>query len=187
MMKHVLIVPVLLILAVPSYCQITSLYTDLAESKCRTLESSSDEGGSYLGICPGVAGYRLEVTEGDLRQTLSVISPNKKKHELRLSNVSGAFSNLGPRAEWRMNGKVPTALIFRFNANENPEDPSKIKSYLVVAKITKHEICVTDAVPPGPLQSTEARRFANNAATRPCKFSKLSSSIIHSKSCAVLK
>jgi hypothetical protein len=102
-----------------------------------------DEGGSYRGICPGVAGYRLEVTEGDLRQTLNVITPNKKKYELDLSNVSGAFSNLGPRAEWRMNGKVPAALIFRFNANENPEDPSKVTSYLIVAKITKNEICVT--------------------------------------------
>src|SRR6186713_2499402 len=117
MMKHLLIISGLLMFAVPAHSQITSIYTDLAEKKCRTIESTSDEGGSYRGICPGVAGYSLEVTEGDLRQTLNVITPNKKKHELNLSNVSGAFSNLGPRAEWRMNGKTPTALIFRFNAN----------------------------------------------------------------------
>jgi len=171
MMKHLLIISGLLMFAVPAHSQITSLYTDLAEKKCRTLLSTSDEGGSYRGICPGVAGYRLEVTEGDLRQTLNVMAPNKKKYELDLSKVSGAFSNLGPRAEWRMKGKVPTALIVRFNANENPEDPSKVTSYLVVAKITKNEICVTDSVAPGKFQNTEARRFANNAATRPCKFS----------------
>jgi hypothetical protein len=170
MRRHLFIVTGVLTLAVSSYAQVTSLYTDLAEKKCRTIESTSDEGGSYRGLCPGVAGYKLEVTEGDLRQTLNVIAPNKKKHELDLANVSGGFSSLGPRAEWRMNGKVPTALIFRFNASENPEDSSKITSYLVVAKITKNEICVTDAVAPGKFQNTEARRFANSAATKPCKF-----------------
>ena len=169
-MKQLLIVSAFLMFAMPAYSQIASLYTDLAESKCRTLESTSDEGGSYRGICRGLAGYKLEVTEGDLRQSLNVIAPNKKKFELDLQNVSGAFSSLGPRAEWRLNGKVPTALIFRFNANENPQDPTKITSYLVVAKITKNEICVTDAVAPGRLQNTEARRFANSAPTRPCKF-----------------
>jgi hypothetical protein len=170
-MKHLFIVSALLMFAVPAHSQIASLYTDLTESKCKTLESTSDEGGSYRGICPGVAGYKLEVTEGDLRQSLAVIAPNKKKYDLSLFNVSGAFSSLGSRAEWRMNGKVPTALIFRFNANANPNDPSKITSYLVVAKITKNEICVTDSVAPGKFQNTEARRFANNAQTRPCKFS----------------
>ena len=171
MLKHVCIVSAILTFTVSAHSQITSLYTNLAEKKCRTIESTSDEGGSYRGICPGVGGYKLEVTEGDLRQSLNVIAPNKKKHELDLANVSGAFSSLGPRAEWRMNGKVPTALIFRFNANADPNDPAKITSYLVVAKITKNQICVTDAVAPGKYQNTEARRFANSAATRPCKFS----------------
>ena len=170
MVKHLLMVPVLLMLALPAYCQITSIYSDLTESKCRALESSSDEGGSYRGICPGVAGYKLEVTEGDLRQSLNVIAPNKKKYELNLSNISGAFSNVGPRAEWRMKGKVPTALILRFNANADPNDPSKVTSFLVIAKVTRSQICVTDVVRPGPLQNTEARRFANHAAARPCKF-----------------
>jgi len=171
MKKVLLLISIPLMFVVSAYSQVTSVYTDLAEKRCRTIESTSDEGGSYRGICPGVAGYKLEVTEGDLRQTLNVITPNKKKHELNLSNVSGAFSNLGPRAEWRMNGKTPTALIFRFNANENPEDSSRVTSYLVVAKITKNDVCVTDVVAPGSLQNTEARRFANSSTSRPCKFS----------------
>ena len=171
MLKSLIIVSAILTFTALAHSQVTSLYTDLAEKKCRTIESSSDEGGSYRGICPGVAGYKLEVTEGDLRQSLTVIAPNKRKHELSLSNVSGAFSNLGPRAEWRMNGKTPTALIFRFNANEDPDDPSKVTSYLVVAKLTNSRICVTDAVAPGRFQNTEARQFANNAVSRPCKFS----------------
>ena len=170
MLRSLIIVSVILTFTVSAHSQVTSLYTNLAEKKCRTIESTSAEGGSYRGICPGIGGYKLEVTEGDLRQSLTVVAPNKRKHQLNLSNVSGAFSNLGPRAEWRMNGKKPTALIFRFNANEDPDDPSKVTSYLVVAKLTKNQICVTDAVAPGRFQNTEARRFANRSATRPCKF-----------------
>jgi len=137
-----------------------------------TVESTSEGTGWYRGRCPGLAGHTLEVTEGDLRQSIDVIAPNKRKYELDLMNVSGAFSSVGPRAEWRMSGRVPSALIFRFNANENPEDPSKVTSYLVIAKITKNEICVTDVVAPAANQNTEARRLANNAPTKPCKFSK---------------
>jgi hypothetical protein len=177
MLKSLLFVSAMLTLTLSSYSQITSLYTDLAEKRCRTIESNPDEGGWYRGICPGVAGYKLEVIEGDLRQTLNVITPNKKKHNLDLVNVSGRFSSLGPRAEWRMNGKTPTALIFRFNASTDPDDGSKTASHVVVAKITRDAICITDVIAPGKLQNTEARRSANNATSRPCKYPKLNNII----------
>jgi hypothetical protein len=169
-MKTIATFSILVLTACTAHSQVTSLYTDLAEKKCRTILSTSAEGGSYRGICPGVAGYRLEVIEGDLRQTLNVIAPNKKKHELDLQNVSGAFSSVGPRAEWRMNGRKPTALIFRFDASIDPNDGSRTASHLVVAKITSAAICITDVIAPGKFQNTEARRAANTASTRPCKF-----------------
>jgi hypothetical protein len=150
--------------------QITSVYTDLTEKKCKTLESKSDEGGSYLGECPGVAGYKLQVLEGDLRQSINVVDPKGKKTELNLWNVSGGFSSLGEQAEWRMNGKTPIAIIVRFNVSENPEDSSKITSYLVVVKITKDSICVTDALKPTRSHNFEARRSADKSATRSCRF-----------------
>src|SRR5688572_29554531 len=78
-----------------SYGQNTSVYTDLADTRCKTIESTADEGGSYRGICPGVGGYKLEVIEGDLRQSINVIAKNGKKHELNLWNVSGGgFSSV---------------------------------------------------------------------------------------------
>jgi hypothetical protein len=172
MIKHVLAVLAFLTFGVPAYSQRTSQYTSLDESKCKTLELNEKEGGWYRGVCRGVAGYQLEVLEGDLRQTLNVIAPTKQKYWLDLQNITYSFSSLGPRAEWRMNGKVPTAIIFRFNPDKIPEDPSKPTSYLIVAKITKKEICITDTVGPGQYQNTEARRFADTAATKPCKFQK---------------
>jgi hypothetical protein len=120
-----------------------------------------------------VAGYGLLVSEGDLRQNITVITPQGKQHSLELwSVVSSAFSSLGPKAEWRMRKaktkSVPIALIVRYNASENPEKPDKTTSYLVVTKITPTEICVTDRISPGPKANEDARRLADESATKPC-------------------
>lgn len=150
-----------------------SMYTSLAEKQCRKLKSAEDGDDGYEGRCRGVAGYALLLSEGDLRQNITVITPKGAKHSLELWDViSGGFSNVGPKAEWRMamqNGKLsPVALIVRYNANEDPEHPTKQNSYLAVSKITATEICVTDKILPGPKANEDARRAADTAATKPC-------------------
>ncbi len=147
-------------------------YTSLETKNCKALKSGAED--SYAGRCKGVAGYQLELLEGDLRQSLNIINPAKKKTELNLwHSVSGGFSTIGDKAEWRLenDGKkdIPRALIVRFNASENPEDSTKITSYLVVIKITAGEICVTDIVKPKAKQNEEARSLSDTAAHRPCK------------------
>ncbi len=148
----------------------SSAYTSLEEKQCRTIKSADSD---YEGRCRGVAGYALLVTEGDLRQNVTVITPQGAKHSLDLWEViSGAFSSVGPKAEWRMakqNGKLlPVALIVRYNASEDPAQPNKLSSYLAVTKITPTEICVTDKISPGPTANEDARRAADSAATKPC-------------------
>lgn len=150
--------------------QNTSLYTKLEGKGCKTLESNPNEGGSFLAECRGAAGYKLQVLEGDLRQSINVIDPFGRKTELHLWNVSGGFSSLGQQAEWRMSGKAPVALIVRFNVSEDPEDSAKTTSYLVVAKLTKDAVCVTEALKPTRSHNFEARKAADRSATRPCRF-----------------
>ncbi len=152
---------------------IRSVYTNLGEKQCRTIKSSAEEAGEYLGRCPGIAGYSLLVAEGDLRQNITVVTPKKTEHSLDLwSVVSPAFSSLGPKAEWRVttqkNKVVPVALIVRYNASENSENPDKTTSYLAVIKITSSDICVTDKVSPNPKANEDARRLADQSATKPC-------------------
>ncbi len=167
-------------LAINTFAQepkITSIYTSLADKKCKTLESSAEDAGSYRGLCPGTAGFKLELLEGDLRQTINVIAPNRKKFELNLwTNVSSAFSSVGDKAEWRVvtkKGKVtPVALIVRFNASENTEKPDQTTSYLVVSKITASEICVTDIVKNGADANSKARELAEGATKKSCRTSK---------------
>lgn len=82
--------------------KIQSVYTNLDEKNCKTLESSTEGTGWYRGECKGIGGYKLHVTEGDIRQSIDVIAPNKNKYELDfIGHVSGGFSSVGAKAEWR--------------------------------------------------------------------------------------
>lgn len=149
-----------------------SVYTNLDGRGCRTLESVSSGTGYYRGECSGVAGYKLQVEEGDIRQNITVITPRGKKHSLELWNVVGSsFSFVGKKAEWRMQksgGKfVPVALIVRYNLS-NPDDSGKSTSFLTVSKITSDKICVTHKIPPSANANEEARRAADTAANQPC-------------------
>lgn len=149
-----------------------SVYTNLGEKSCRTIRADSSEAGSYVGICGGVGGYKLQVEEGDLRQNIQVITPAGQKHSLDLWTVVGSnFSSLGEKAEWRVRtqrGKVvPVALIVRYNLS-SPEDSTKITSYLAVAKITAAKICVTEKIAPGAGANVAARAAADKSADKPC-------------------
>ena len=154
-----------------SVAQNRSVYTPLEERQCRTIKVETTGAGDYEGRCRGVAGYSLTLLEGDLRQNIIVNTPKGAKHSLELWDViSGGFSSVGPKAEWRVtskNGK-PIALIIRYNASENPDNPDKRTSYLAVAKITPTEICITDKISPSANANTEARRAADSAANKPC-------------------
>ncbi|HEV2913095.1 MAG TPA: hypothetical protein VGX92_07255 [Pyrinomonadaceae bacterium] len=150
----------------------TSIYTDIAGNKCRTIKVIR-ETGEAVQRCPGVAGYKLEVEDGDARMSISVVAPNGKKSELSYWHViTQSFSSLGDKAEWRVRrvrGKVvPVALIVRVHANEDSSNPEKTTSYLAVAKITPRKTCVTDKIAPGAEANEEARRAADSAARKPC-------------------
>jgi hypothetical protein len=146
---------------------INSVYTSLSD--CRLIEVDEEEAGGSTSRCPGVAGYALKVMEGDLRMSINIITPDGKEHELNYwSVITHGFSSLGPRAEWRMQGKRPIALIVRVNVSENPEYPERTTSYLAVAKITPAEKCVTDRIGPVPDANTAARAAADRSAGRTC-------------------
>lgn len=147
-----------------------SVYTPLGEKQCRPIKSAEAGDDGYEARCRGTAGYTLLLSEGDLRQNITVITPQGKQHSLDLwTVVSGGFSSLGPKAEWRIDkASAPVALILRYNASEDPDKPDKRTSYLAVTKITPKEICVTDKISPGPTANEDARRAADASSTKPC-------------------
>ena len=150
------------------HAQNKSVYTSLSVKACKELKAAEGEGTEYQGDCPGIAGYKLRLLEGDLRQSIDVIAPSKKTYQLKFWNISGGFSYVGDQAEWRVKGKSPVAIIVRFNVSEDPEKTDRRTSYLVIAKITKNEICVTDVLKPTRSHNFEARRAADRSAVSPC-------------------
>jgi hypothetical protein len=149
-----------------------SVYTSLGASGCKTI-STHEEGAQSTQRCAGVGGYGLLVEDFDSRMDVTVVAPGGKKYDLKYGEViTTGFSGVGERAEWRVRrqGKrvVPVALIVRLNASEDGAHPEKTTSYLVVARITPGQICVTDRIAPAANANEEARRAADTAASRPC-------------------
>ena len=158
---------VAVLFAVPA--PITYQYTDISDRACRKLTVLPAEEDSATFACPGVAGYRLVLEVGDLRENLRVVGPDRRDHDLELwTIVAQGFSGLGRTAEWRLTKGRPFAIIVRYNVSENPDDSSVLTSYLVVARLSTTSTCVTHKVGPGPNQNAQARRFADASAKARC-------------------
>ena len=159
---------VLITMSVFVPAQNKSVYTSTSDKICKQQKVADDYGGDYVGICPGVGGYKLELIEGDLRQTLIVITPAKKRHDLDFTHFYSSFSAIDRKVEWRVKRGVPVALIARYNVAD-PENSERRTSYLMVVKITKSLSCVTDVVLPGSKQNEMARKLADASSTKACK------------------
>lgn len=147
--------------------QETGSYTSVDPAVCRLIEQNVEDGGWSRHACRGVGGYKLEISESDLRQDVVVIAPGGARSELDLSSVvaKGAFNRLGKTAEWRGPAARPTALIVRLNVARGAEPTQPDISNLVVARLAPLA-CVVAVVPPGPDQNTAARRVADGASMR---------------------
>ncbi|HEX8921539.1 MAG TPA: hypothetical protein VF766_08665 [Pyrinomonadaceae bacterium] len=174
MRYSVLLMFMLLISAAKASAQaVQSVYTDLSGKTCKTLEEDAESAGYSLEQCQGIAGYKLQVTSQDDRQTVTVVKADNSKHELNLWTLGGAgFSSLRGKAEWRVKREnrriVPIALIVRIDVVTDSSHPEKTTSYLSVSKITPQRICLIEAIRPGPNANVEARRLADNSASKPC-------------------
>ncbi len=147
---------------------VRSVYSSLDTARCRLL-SRHEETGATLHRCRGVAGYALQVADDDARMSVNVVAPGGRVHPLSYwGTITHNFSSLGPRAEWRMRGERPIALIVRVNANEDSANPERTTSYLAVAKVSARGSCVTDRIAPGANANELARRAADRSAGRPC-------------------
>ena len=146
-----------------------SAYTSLDD--CPVLRSNPDEGGFYESECPGEAGYKLRVTESDLRQTVAVVAPDGASHGLHLASVSGGgFSELGDTVEWRGSRQggvfVPDALVLRHEVVTDPEGEREV-SYLVAVRLAGTP-CAIARIAPGPGQNEKARAAADAGADAHC-------------------
>ena len=166
-MRSIFLLTACLLLAGMTVAQNKSIYTSTKTKDCKTIESNPNEGGSYEGECKGVGGYKVRLLEGDIRQSLNIMTPARKRFELKFWAFYGGFSTVSEKIEWRTKRGVPVALIARYNVAD-AEDSKKNTSYLMVSKIGKTMSCVTDVVEPSPKQNEEARALADTASKKLC-------------------
>ena len=147
-----------------------SQYSSLKAEDC-TLVASFTEGSGADYDCAGAGEVDLRLRDFDARMTLDVLYPELNEQPLDFGTVvSGAFNDLGEKAEWRFPAGVehPTALIVRFNAYEFPDQPDRTNSYLVVARLAPEGSCVVAKIPPGAQQNEKARAVADDLDGRDC-------------------
>ena len=155
----------LFVVAMSANAQFTSRYTNIAEKSCRKIKlTKADEGVILHRRCPGVAGYQLDILSGEEHEYVSVITPKGKSFNASINPASYSF--LDKRAEWRMHGSTPVAVIVRFNMSMPDGKPTD--SALVVSKLTRTSACVVDSVYGSKDQNLKARKIADTAAGRPC-------------------
>jgi hypothetical protein len=150
-----------------SATSLVSRYTSLKD--CKLVEEGDGEDWS-VSRCPGLGGYSLVLNYGDARDDLALRQTGRKDAELGLPYLSGGgFNALGETIEWRgaeaSGGFEPRGLIVRNNAVQDPEQPEKPTSLLVVVDLSQG--CAVAQVKPGPRQNERARAVADGPR-QPC-------------------
>ncbi len=146
---------------------VSSRYTSFKD--CKLIEEGQGEDWS-ISRCRGLGGIGIKINYGDARDDLEIERPGKPPVELKLPYLAGGgFNALGDTAEWRGKGHgagfVPTALIVRNTTADDPENPAKHTSLLVVVDLAQG--CVLAQVQPGPGQNEKARAIADRPG-QPC-------------------
>lgn len=151
---------------------ITSQRTSLAESNCRKATDPGDPNDTAYLICPGVAGYTLQVRQVESgRSSIDIVDPAGKATPLRYhQTITTAMFAIGNAVEWRIEGGTPIALAATIQAHEDLTDPATVtNTYIAIARITPQQVCVTDKVNQQANQPEDAiRRAADSARNRPC-------------------
>jgi hypothetical protein len=168
MFKRLLALSFVFVSSTVALAQNKSVYTSLAADKCKTIAVDNGMPGNASTRCDGVGGYKLEVYLDDERNSIGVVLPSQKTVGLDFWNHFSNFSELGEKAEWRMKGKKPVALIVRLNVSDQGDGKPQT-SYLIISKLIGTDACVTDIVKPGKGQNAKAQSLADGASTKPCK------------------
>jgi hypothetical protein len=124
----------------------SSSYTSTAPRDCRMIGKPSELDGSTSRVCPGKAGLVVSISEGDLRETVSV-GRNRAAaaKEPAAQSSFGPFNSTTNIVEWRVIDGKPFAIIQRWHIADN-SDPDKegrptAKPMLAVTRLPPGEVC----------------------------------------------
>jgi hypothetical protein len=123
-----------------------SSYTSSAPKDCHVSATGDDGDDSTMRVCPGKAGLKVLINEGDLRETVSV-----GRSRIAAANEPAAQARFGPfnsttaTVEWRARNSKPFAIIQRWQIADNDDvdrDGRPIaRPMLVVTRLPPGAVC----------------------------------------------
>lgn len=136
-----------------------SRFTKVTESACPLVDEDK-ETGDFSRKCPGIAGWTLIWSSGDLRDDLAVARGKvAKSFDYPGLVAKGPFDAIGETVEWRgPAGGEPDVLVARIHVAR--PDGTSDSGRLAVARLGE-EPCIVAIVPPGAGQSERARAIAD--------------------------
>ena len=150
-----------------------SIYTSTAEKDCRIVEAGTADDSGGTRVCRGPAGLVAVISEGDLRETVTV-GRNRKaaESEPAAQDRFGPFNSTMPIIEWRQpsKDKPPYALIQRWRIadieDEGKDGRPIAKQLLVVTRLPPGPVCRVAYVDvkANPSASDLAREAADTVA-----------------------
>ena len=117
----------------------SSSYTSTAPKHCRMIGKPDKEDGGTTRVCPGRSGLVVLVSEGDLREVVSV----GRNHEAAAREPAaqawfGPFSSTMDTVEWRAAGNKPFAIIQRWLIADNDAQELRDPLAMLVARDALH-------------------------------------------------
>lgn len=125
-----------------------SIYTSTTAKDCLIVDAGNADDGGGTRICRGPAGLVVVVSEGDLRETVTV-GRNRKAaaSDPAAQERFGPFNSTTPTIEWRLPGdnKPPYAMIQRWHLadidDEDKDGRPIAKQLLVVTRLSPGPVC----------------------------------------------
>lgn len=125
-----------------------SITTSTAEKDCRIIKDGTADDGGGTRMCRGPAGLVVVVSEGDLRETVTV-GRNRKAaaSQPAAQERFGPFNSTTPTVEWRLTGKdkAPYAMIQLWHLadidDEGKDGRPIAKQLLVVTRLSPGPVC----------------------------------------------
>lgn len=155
-----------------------SAFTPMAGDNCKTLEQDEEAAGYIRYECDAPGDYKLISTHTDLRSWLTLRAPDYD-YDLPVPQYApegGAFSELGPVADWRFDSddpEHPYAVIARvaFDVpSDTPPDYTRRISYLSVTRITPEGACLDTLINASRVRGANqlAHEIADAHRGQPC-------------------
>jgi hypothetical protein len=124
----------------------SSFYTSTAPKDCRVTSAGNGVDGSTIRVCPGKAGFRVVITEDDLRESVSIGRTRAAADKEPAAEASfGPFNSTTNTVEWRAADGEPFAIIQRWhiadNSDEGKDGRPIAKPLLAVTRLAPGQVC----------------------------------------------